>query len=68
MVEARENLTEQEDENDKNGANGTTDNGKSDWALCERFRSNDIKLLEALNVKSIIDLMVENKKVKFGLR
>ncbi|XP_065165901.1 myotubularin-related protein 14 isoform X1 [Atheta coriaria] len=39
----------------------------SDWALFGRVRSSDIKLLKALNVGTIADFMVENKKVKFGV-
>ncbi|XP_078469148.1 phosphatidylinositol-3,5-bisphosphate 3-phosphatase MTMR14 isoform X2 [Lampetra planeri] len=35
--------------------------------LFNRIRGNDIKLLKHLGVRFICDLMVENKKVKFGM-
>lgn len=35
--------------------------------LFGRLRRRDIRLLNALNVGTIIDFMVENKKVKFGM-
>lgn len=38
-----------------------------DWQLFDRVRSSDIRLLKTLNVGTIIDFMVEKKKVKFGL-
>ncbi|XP_058451602.1 myotubularin-related protein 14 isoform X6 [Malaya genurostris] len=38
-----------------------------DWPLFGRLRRKDIRLLKALNVGTIIDFMVENKKVKFWL-
>lgn len=31
------------------------------------YRSHDIQLLKSLNVGTIVDLMVENKKVKYFL-
>ena len=40
----------------------------SDWPLFDSVRSQDIKLLKALNVGTIVDFMVEKKKVKFGLK
>jgi myotubularin-related protein 14 len=40
----------------------------SEWQLFDRVRSQDIKLLKTLNVGTIVDLMVEKKKVKFGLK
>ncbi|XP_054713416.1 myotubularin-related protein 14-like isoform X2 [Uloborus diversus] len=40
----------------------------SNGALSTDRRSQDIKLLKELSVSYICDLMVENKKVKFGLR
>ncbi|XP_031629993.1 myotubularin-related protein 14 isoform X2 [Contarinia nasturtii] len=73
-VEANENLMEdQDDANNPIGKvlnNGTKNgtNGKSDWPLFDNVRHNDIRLLEALNVGTIIDFMVEKKKVKFGLK
>ncbi|KAK4293011.1 hypothetical protein Pmani_034261 [Petrolisthes manimaculis] len=39
----------------------------SDWQLFDRVRSMDIRLLKACSVGVIIDLMVEKKKVKFGM-
>ena len=39
----------------------------SDWQLFDKVRSLDIKLLKAYNTNVIVDLMVEKKKVKFGL-
>ncbi|KAJ9595168.1 hypothetical protein L9F63_013526 [Diploptera punctata] len=38
-----------------------------DWQLFDRVRSQDIRLLKTLNVGTIIDFMVEKKKVKFGM-
>lgn len=40
----------------------------SDWPLFDQIRSQDIKLLRTLNVGTIVDFMVEKKKVKFGLK
>jgi myotubularin-related protein 14 len=40
----------------------------SEWQLFDRVRSQDIKLLKTLNVGTIVDLMVEKKKVKFGMK
>lgn len=39
----------------------------SDWQLFDKVRHQDIKLLKTLNVGTIIDFMVEKKKVKFGM-
>ncbi|XP_072027148.1 phosphatidylinositol-3,5-bisphosphate 3-phosphatase MTMR14-like isoform X2 [Amphiura filiformis] len=39
----------------------------NEWPLFDRFRGQDIKLLKMLSVGCISDLMVENKKVKFGM-
>jgi myotubularin-related protein 14 len=39
-----------------------------DWQLFDRVRSQDIRLLKTLNVGTIIDFMVEKKKVKFGMK
>lgn len=41
---------------------------KVDWPLFDSIRSNDIRLLKTLNVGTIVDFMVEKKKVKFGLK
>ena len=37
-------------------------------ALFTELRNLDIKLLKELSVSYICDLMVENKKVKYGLK
>lgn len=37
----------------------------SDWQLFDRVRNQDIKLLKTLNIGTIVDFMVEKKKVKF---
>ncbi|XP_054281383.1 myotubularin-related protein 14 [Macrosteles quadrilineatus] len=42
-------------------------NNCNNWVLCDQVRKEDIKLLRALNVGTIVDFMVEKKKVKFGL-
>ncbi|CAH1153683.1 unnamed protein product [Phaedon cochleariae] len=44
-----------------------TVSSQSDWQLFDKVRSQDIKLLKKLNVGTIVDLMVEKKKVKFGM-
>lgn len=41
---------------------------QSDWQLFDKVRSQDIKLLKTFNVGTIVDFMVENKKVKFGMK
>ncbi|KAG5893560.1 hypothetical protein JTB14_013643 [Gonioctena quinquepunctata] len=41
---------------------------QSEWQLFDKLRRHDINLLKKLNVGTIVDLMVEKKKVKFGLR
>lgn len=41
---------------------------QSDWQLFDRVRSQDIRLLKAFQVQTIVDLMVEKKKVKFGVK
>lgn len=40
----------------------------ADSQLFDKVRGHDIKLLRYLSVRYICDLMVENKKVKFGLK
>ncbi|XP_035676682.1 myotubularin-related protein 14-like isoform X1 [Branchiostoma floridae] len=40
----------------------------SEWQLVDSIRMQDIRLLKALNIGTIVDLMVENKKVKFGMQ
>ena len=37
----------------------------SEWQLFDRVRNQDIKLLKNLNIGTIVDFMVEKKKVKF---
>lgn len=39
----------------------------NDWPLMDRVRAADISLLQMLSVTHICDLMLENKKVKFGV-
>ncbi|XP_030748714.1 myotubularin-related protein 14 [Sitophilus oryzae] len=34
---------------------------------CEKVRNEDVKLLKALNVKTIVNIMVEKRKVKLGM-
>lgn len=41
---------------------------QSEWQLFDKVRNQDIKLLKTLNVGTIVDLMVEKKKVKFGVK
>jgi len=41
---------------------------QGDWQLYNRVRSQDIRLLKAFQVQTIVDLMVEKKKVKFGMK
>lgn len=53
------------DEYDEDGIVGGASN--NDWPLMDRVRAADIKLLQMLSVTHICDLMLENKKVKFGL-
>lgn len=58
-IEVNESFTDdQEDENKSN----------SDWPLFDQIRNLDIRLLKTLNVGTIVDFMVEKKKVKFGLK
>lgn len=51
---------EEDDEEVSQGSGG-------DWQLFDRVRSQDIRLLRACNIGVIVDLMVEKKKVKFGM-
>lgn len=39
----------------------------NEWQLFDRVRNQDIKLLKTLNIGTIVDFMVEKKKVKFML-
>lgn len=38
-----------------------------EWQLFDKVRNQDIKLLKLLNIGTIIDFMVEKKKIKFGV-
>ncbi|XP_059610409.1 myotubularin-related protein 14 [Phlebotomus argentipes] len=49
------------------GTKSTSETEPSDWELCDRVRHQDIKLLKSFDVETIIDFMVEKKKVKFGV-
>nr|XP_039262027.1 myotubularin-related protein 14-like [Styela clava] len=44
-----------------------SEDGKSKEWLLDKMRNADIQLLRYLDVDTIFDLMVENKKVKFGM-
>lgn len=59
VVEINESFRDDQENNPKSN---------SDWPLFDQTRSQDIKLLKAFNVGTIIDFMVEKKKVKFGLK
>lgn len=66
MFEAQESTNLEE--NTSNNQCLLPSNDKSgEWQLFDRVRSQDIKLLKALNVGIIVDFMVEKKKVKFGM-
>ncbi|KAG8285683.1 Myotubularin- protein 14 [Homalodisca vitripennis] len=52
-----------QDDNDQNNLNNPCNN----WVLCDQVRKDDIRLLKSLSVGTIVDFMVEKKKVKFGL-
>jgi len=39
-----------------------------DWQFIDRVRAQDIRLLRTFAVHTIVDLMVEKKKVKFGVK
>lgn len=58
------------DNGDKSKEDNDTETvvSQSDWQLFDRVRSQDIKLLKTFNVGTIVDFMVENKKVKFGVK
>lgn len=61
MYEAQETSLNEE------GLKEVTDKN-SEWQLFDRVRSQDIKLLKTLNIGTIVDFMVEKKKVKFGMK
>lgn len=54
-------------EEDGTDLNERIPHAQSDWQLFDRVRSQDIRLLKTLNVGTIVDFMVEKKKVKFGM-
>lgn len=49
-------------------ATGGAEFASGDWQLFDRVRNQDIRLLKTLNVGTIVDFMVEKKKVKFGMK
>ncbi|XP_038047797.1 myotubularin-related protein 14-like isoform X1 [Patiria miniata] len=59
--------TDSEDLLARQNAPTSSSTGSNEWPLFDRFRGQDIKLLKMLSVGCISDLMVENKKVKFGM-
>lgn len=58
-IEVNESFTDEQEDGNKSN---------SDWPLFDHVRSQDIRLLKTLNVGTIVDFMVEKKKVKFGLK
>ena len=40
----------------------------NEWQLFNRIRGQDIKLLKTFGISHICDLMLEKKKVKFGMK
>lgn len=58
----------QESYTEESSADFDNKSTNSDWPLMDQIRNQDIKLLKTLNVGTIIDFMVEKKKVKFGLK
>lgn len=57
-----------DEEYDVQEDSSSDESDSKDWPLFGRLRRKDIRLLKTLNVGTIIDFMVENKKVKFGLK
>ncbi|KAK7792665.1 hypothetical protein R5R35_012024 [Gryllus longicercus] len=55
------------DDEEKDDGDERLPHAQSDWQLFDRVRSQDIRLLKTLNVGTIVDFMVEKKKVKFGM-
>lgn len=39
-----------------------------DWVYIDQVRQQDKKLIKYMNVGTIVDFMVENKKVKYGFK
>jgi len=60
LVENDDDVDEEEEEVDALRAGG-------EWQLFDKVRNQDIKLLKLLNIGTIIDFMVEKKKIKFGV-
>ncbi|KAK3605820.1 hypothetical protein CHS0354_002452 [Potamilus streckersoni] len=52
---------------DSSLSSGTGQKPYSEMQMFDRYRGQDIKLLKSLSVDYICDLMVEKKKVKFGM-
>lgn len=50
---------------DDSFSNAEKEKNNSEWQLFDRVRSQDIKLLKTFNIGTIVDLMLEKKKVKF---
>lgn len=53
------------------GADSVTREIKSkliDWVYIDHVRQQDKKLIKYINVGTIVDFMVENKKVKYGFK
>lgn len=53
------------------GADSVTRENKSkliDWVYIDHVRQQDKKLIKYMNVGTIVDFMVENKKVKYGFK
>jgi len=46
---------------------GTSVDNSSEWETCDKLREADKELLKYIRVKHIFDMMVEHKKVKFGV-
>lgn len=53
------------------GADSVTREIKSkliDWVYIDHVRQQDKRLIKYMNVGTIVDFMVENKKVKYGFK
>ncbi|XP_070557546.1 phosphatidylinositol-3,5-bisphosphate 3-phosphatase MTMR14-like [Ptychodera flava] len=55
------------DEMDQDNDVNQSHSSSGDWQLFDKIRGQDIKLLKTMSVGYICDLMVEHKKVKFGM-
>lgn len=62
---APESLVENDDDVDEEDEVDALRSGE--WQLFDKVRNQDIKLLKLLNIGTIIDFMVEKKKIKFGV-